>query len=372
MDLQKKDRTKDQSIETSEDSSRSYIRSLELLLNISNSFAQSLDINELFEKIADGIFMLMKRIDRCAILLLGKETKKLREMISRVRPEREDDISAAIHYSRTVVRKAIREGKPVAISNTSYLDKIEFSDSIERMNIRSVMCVPLVYKGEVKGVVYVDIIGFPGGFSKDDVKILTALGNTAAIAFENAYLYEEVRKELKERRHAERGLQQACKDLEREIEKQTSQLSKTIEFLKQEISDHMKAEEAFRESEEKYRSLFQESRDAIFITTHDGSLIEVNNSYLDLLGYIRKEIRNLKVQDTYADVHNRSAFKDEIEQKGSVRNYKVRLRRKDGREIDCLITATVRKTDEGRILGYQGIIREITEYDQAWVSPSNL
>jgi PAS domain S-box-containing protein len=126
------------------------------------------------------------------------------------------------------------------------------------------------------------------------------------------------------------------KELEKEIEKRTGELSKTIEFLKQEISDHMQAEEALRESEEKYRSLFQESRDAVYITTHDGAFVEVNQSYLDLFGYARTDIANLKVQNTYIDIDDRSRFQDEIEKNGSLRNFRVRLRRKDGTEMNCL------------------------------------
>jgi len=346
--------------ETLEDGSRNYIRSLELVLNVSNILAQSLDTNELFDKVVDQIFNLLKRIDRGAILLLDKDTGKLREVVSKIRPGHEKDLSSTIHYSRTIVRRTMDRGEPILMSDTSYANKKELSESIEKMNVRSIMCVPLTYKGETRGVVYVDTIGLPEGFRKDDLKVLTALSNTAAIAIENAHLYGELRQELTERRRAERKLQKASKELEKEIEKRTQELSKTVEFLKQEISDHMQAEEALRESEEKYRSLFQESRDALFITTRDGAFVEVNKSYLDLFGYTRKEIANLKVQETYTDLDDRSRFQAEIEKKGSVRDFNIWFRKKDGTEMDCLVTATVRKAEDGRILGYHGIIREIT------------
>ena len=346
--------------ESLEDSSRNYIRSLELLLNVSNILAQSLDTNELFDKVVDQIFNLLKRIDRSAILLRDKDTGRLREVVSKVRAGHEKDLSSTIHYSRTIVRRTINRGKPIMMSDTSYANKTELSDSIEKLNVRSIMCVPLTYKGETRGVVYVDTIGLPEGFRKDDLKVLTALSNTAAIAIENARLYEELRQELTERRRAERELREARKELEKEIEQRTDELSKTIEFLKQEISDHMQAEEALRESEEKYRSLFHESRDAVYITTRDGAFVEVNHSFRDLFGYTKKEMTDLKVQDTYVDLDDRSRFQGEIEKKGSVRDFNVRLCKKDGTEMDCLITAAVRKTEDGRILGYHGIIREIT------------
>jgi PAS domain S-box-containing protein len=363
--FQKQETAKLPLAEPLEDTSRNYIRSLELLLNVSNILAQSLDLKELFDATVDQIFNLLKRIDRGAILLLDKDSGKLREVVSKVRPGQERDSSSRIHYSRTIVSRTVQRGKPVMMSDTSYANKSELSDSIEQMNVRSIMCVPLIYKGQTKGVVYVDTIGLPKGFRKNDLKVLTALSNTAAIAIENAHLYEELRQELTQRRRAERELKDTRKELENEIKQQTEDLSKTIGFLKQEISDHMEAEEALRESEEKYRSLFQESRDALFITTRDGTFVEVNPSYLELFGYTREEIAHLNVWDTYADVSDRSRFQGEIEKKDSVRDFAVRLQRKDGTEMDCLITATVRRAEEGRILGYHGMIREVTEHDRA-------
>jgi len=342
--------------EPSDNEYSTYLHSLELLLNVSNVLAQSLDIEEVFNEVVNQIFHLLTRIDRGAILLLDKETGKLTEVVSKAR--KEGEASSQSHYSRTIVMRSINRGKPIIMSDTSYANTSELSDSIEQMNVRSVMCVPLIYKGETKGVLYVDTIGLPEGFRKNDLKLLAALSNTAAIAIENAHLYEELKQELAERRRAEQELQETRRKLEKEIKKQNEDLSKTIEFLKQEVSDHMEAEEALRESEEKYRSLFQESRDAVYITNRDGSFVEVNQSYLDLFGYTRKEIANLNVRDTYVDTDDRIRFQEEIENKGAVRDFAVRLRKKDGTEVDCLVTASVRRTEQGRILGYHGVIRE--------------
>jgi PAS domain S-box-containing protein len=347
-----------------EDSSRNYIRSLELLLKVSNVLVQSLNLDELFDQVMEQIFNLLKRIDRGAILLLDKETGRLKEVASKIRGGDKKDFSSEISYSRTIVKRTINEGKPIKMSDTSFAQRTELSDSIQRMNVRSIMCVPLTYKEDIQGVIYVDTIGLPEGFRRDDLKVLTALSNTAAIAIENARLYNALRKELSERRKAERALQTARKELEKEVEKRTGELSKTVEFLKQEIADHMQAEEALQEREEKYRSLFQESHDALYISARDGKFVEVNKSYLDLFGYTKKEITNLKAQDTYVNLDDRSRFQEEIEKKGSVRDFEVKFRKKDGTEMDCLVTATVWKAENGRILGYHGIIRETIERDK--------
>jgi len=351
--------------ESREYSPRNYIRSLELLLKASNILAQSLDIDKLLGEVIDQIFTLLKRIDRVAILLLNRETGRLLEVVSKTRMDYKEGIFSKIHYSTTIVKRTIKDGKPVMMSDTSRVDKIDLSDSIERMNVRSVMCVPLTYKGDIRGVIYVDSLGLPEGFRKDDLQVLTGLSNTAAIAIENARLYEALNQELAERKRTEAALQKARDQLEEQVEKRTAELSKTIEFLKEEVTEHMRAEEALRESEEKYRALFQESREAIYITTREGKFVDINQSFLDLFGYTREEMAGLKSQETYANPDDRSRFQQEIEQKGSVRDFELNLRKKDGKEMDCLLTATVRRAADGRILGYHGIIRNITEHKQA-------
>ena len=348
-----------------ENSTRNYIRSLELLLKVSNILAQSLNIDELLSEVIDQIFSLLKRIDRGAILLFDNETGKLQEVASKTRMDDNEGLFSKIHYSKTIVKRTIKDGKPVMMSDTSRVDKIDLSDSMEEMNVASVMCVPLNYKGDIRGVIYVDSLGLPEGFRKDDLQVLTGLGTTAAIAIENARLYEALKQELAERKRAEAALQKARNELEEQVEKRTAELSKTIEFLKEEVTEHMQAEEALRESEEKYRTLFQESRDAIYITTREGKFVDINQSFLDLFGYTREEMADLKAQETYAIANDRSRFQQEIEQKGSVRDFELNLRKRDGTEMNCLLTATARRAADGRILGYQGIIRDITGHQQA-------
>jgi PAS domain S-box-containing protein len=132
------------------------------------------------------------------------------------------------------------------------------------------------------------------------------------------------------------------------------------------VTDRKRAEEAIRETEKRYRRLFEESRDAIYLTGRDGKFLDANRALLELFGYTREEVINrLNALDLYVDPNDRDRFQDEIERKGSVRNYKVRFRKKSGKEMVCLLTATVRKSKSGTILGYQGIIRDITEYRRA-------
>jgi hypothetical protein len=61
---------------------------------------------------------------------------------------------------------------------------------------------------------------------------------------------------------------------------------------------------------------------------------------------------DLKAREAYVNPDDRSRFQKEIEQKGSLRDFEVKLRRKDATEMDCLISATVRRADDGSNLGY--------------------
>ncbi len=134
--------------------------------------------------------------------------------------------------------------------------------------------------------------------------------------------------------------------------------------LRDELAERERADEALRKSEEKYRTLFEESRDAIYITTREGKVIDINPSGLILFGYTREEMVGLDVRELYANPVDRQRFQREIEEKGFVREYELKLKKKDGTEMGCLLTSTVRQADDGTTLGYQGIIRDITERKQ--------
>jgi len=153
---------------------------------------------------------------------------------------------------------------------------------------------------------------------------------------------------------------QADKTKEQLID-ELAEMRQRVAELEAAETERKQAEDTLRESEEKYRTLSEQSKDAIFITTRKGELSYINQSFLDLFGYTRKEIINLKAQETYVNPNDRSMFRQEIEQNRSVRDFEVKLRKKDGTEMHCLITATVRRANDGSIVGYQGIIRDITE-----------
>jgi diguanylate cyclase (GGDEF)-like protein/PAS domain S-box-containing protein len=111
----------------------------------------------------------------------------------------------------------------------------------------------------------------------------------------------------------------------------------------------------------RYRDLFERSRDAIYMTQRDGRLIDVNIAMLDLFGYTREELLQLNASDLYHDQAERDRFLKQIDRVGSVREHELQMRRKDGTIVVCLKTATVQRTSDGVVVGYQSILHDITE-----------
>ena len=131
------------------------------------------------------------------------------------------------------------------------------------------------------------------------------------------------------------------------------------------ISERKRTEAALKESEAKYRNLFETSQDAIFITTPEGAFLDLNEAGERLLGLPRHEILRRNVLDFYASPDTRARFKREMSQRGFVREFEVRIRRPDGTLRDCLSTASVRRSQDGKILAYQSILRDVTERKEA-------
>jgi signal transduction histidine kinase len=186
--------------------SRDYAPTVGLLLRISNIFAKSRDIPDLLHELIDQIMDLLIRINRGAILLLDEDTGQLAEVVSKTRIGPKAGPLPKINYSRTIVDRVMEEGEPIMMSNTSLAHEADLAESMQAMNVMSVMCVPLKVEGETRGIIYVDSIRSPYGFRKEDLQLLGGLADTAAVAIQNAQLYGALKRELDERRRTEEAL----------------------------------------------------------------------------------------------------------------------------------------------------------------------
>jgi diguanylate cyclase (GGDEF)-like protein/PAS domain S-box-containing protein len=124
------------------------------------------------------------------------------------------------------------------------------------------------------------------------------------------------------------------------------------------------AEDALRQSEARYRSVFHESKDPIFFATSDGTLIECNRAALDLLGHTREELFRQRFEDLIADSEARDALRKELQEKNHVEDFEAQLRTKTGDRLDAVIGLAARTGASGEAAGYRITVRDNTERKQ--------
>jgi PAS domain S-box-containing protein len=122
-------------------------------------------------------------------------------------------------------------------------------------------------------------------------------------------------------------------------------------------------EAALRESEKKYRTLFEESKDAILILTPDGRFTDINPAGVSLLGYSSREevLRVVHEPDLYVDPDHVRERRRLIEALGYVRDLEIELRQRDGTVLTVLETGTPELDGLGETRTYRGIWRDVTE-----------
>jgi PAS domain S-box-containing protein len=113
--------------------------------------------------------------------------------------------------------------------------------------------------------------------------------------------------------------------------------------------------------EEKYWRIFESARDAIYISTKDGKLLHINHAGVKLFGYKdRDELLSIdSVRELYVNPKDRERFQEIVEKEGFVRDFKIKLKGKDGKEFLALLTSNARRDEEGEIIGYEGIIKKV-------------
>jgi len=177
---------------------------LALLYHLSQTFNSSLDLDEVLNRVMDEV-IAATQAERGFVTLRGDDGDLDFRVARGLDQTTIDDPQFQI--SRSVVEEVAQKGEPVLTSNAQQDERFSARHSVMILGLRSIICAPLKVKDAVTGVIYVDNRLQAGIFTQEDLELLSTLASSAAIAIENARLYQVA----VEKGRMERELQMAFK-----------------------------------------------------------------------------------------------------------------------------------------------------------------
>jgi len=173
----------------------------EILVQVAKTLISLEDLETVLDKVMDIIFEYLP-VDRGFLLLEEQGVLQLR--FTRFKSGHRMTTDGSLPYSRTIVDMVVNQKVAVLTSDAQEDERFEAGQSIRIQQIRSAMCAPLWNRDSVIGVIHVDSPLHVGSFTEQDLDLLTALANFAAVAIERARLHEKVAEEKRIRGRLER------------------------------------------------------------------------------------------------------------------------------------------------------------------------
>src|SRR5579859_1501741 len=169
------------------------LRELARTTEIINS---TLDLDPVLDDVIDTVIALTGA-ERGYIVLKNADTGELQFRVARDR-QKQDIPEGEFIVSDTILNRVADQGELMVTVNALEDERVKGAESVANLQLRSILCVPLKRKGEVTGVIYADNRMKPGIFSEREQKLVNAFAHQAAVAIENARLFERVRISLAE------------------------------------------------------------------------------------------------------------------------------------------------------------------------------
>ncbi len=163
----------------------------EILVQVAKALIDAREVNEMLSKVMDLVFEFLA-VDRAVVVLLDDSNRPVPTM---ARQRGKDGVEVTELFSHTIVESVVRERVAVLTSDALTDDRFEAGQSIRIQQIRSAMCVPLWNRDRIIGAIHVDTPLRVGTFTADDLDLLTALGNFAAVAIDRARLQKRIERE---------------------------------------------------------------------------------------------------------------------------------------------------------------------------------
>jgi len=163
---------------------------LQTIYAVSEAISHILDIADLLPEILNKIFDVFPEVERAFIMLKDERSE---DLIPKAVKRRDESDSDEITVSRTILNQVL-SNKHAVLSRDAMADARFLSGhSVANFGIRSMMCAPMVWRGESLGIIYLDSQTL-GTFSKADLELLNGIAGQAAMALGNAQLHREVLK----------------------------------------------------------------------------------------------------------------------------------------------------------------------------------
>ncbi|MCX5802236.1 MAG: PAS domain S-box protein, partial [Proteobacteria bacterium] len=197
--------------------------------------------------------------------------------------------------------------------------------------------------------------------------------------FQKAYPDPEYRKKvietwkkniLPEGKSVDEEFKVTCKDGQsKDIEFRTTFLKDSAITVLNDITERRQSEQKLKESEERYRNIFENAVEGIFQTTPEGRFLSVNPALARMMGFSSPEEMVATFTDIakqhYVNPQDRVKYKKLLEEYGTAQAFETQLYCKDGRKIWVSINARAVRGKNGNILYYEGTIEDITERKMA-------
>lgn len=160
---------------------------LSLLYRIARTLTSSLDLDEVLNTVLDEV-IAATRAERAFLVLVDSNGSQTFRSARGLEQSPIDDPQSQV--SLGVLDRVLREGRPLLTSNAQSDDWLSERKSVMILGLRSVLCVPLQNKDVISGIIYVDNRVQSGIFTSDDLDLLNSIAASAAVAIENARLYQ--------------------------------------------------------------------------------------------------------------------------------------------------------------------------------------
>jgi PAS domain S-box-containing protein len=319
------------------------VTELATLTDVGKALSSTLHVDEVLQLIYDQTRRVMYAEDM--LIALCDEARHELECVFSTNP---DDISVGARFSDDeglVGPHIVKRRKSLLLSHDVMERAAKLGLKPVGRPAASWLGVPMCRGERVLGAIVVQHYVKPNVYDVSHRALLESIASQAAIAIENARLFEQAQREIAERERAEAELRQSQEHLEERVEQRTAEL---------------------RASEERYRTLFDGVPVGLYRSKPSGEMVDANLALVEMLGYPSRE-NYLEIDSTsvYVDPQDRVRWKALMEREGVVRDFEAQLRRHDGTVIWANDTARAVKDVQGQVLYYEGSLEDITERKRA-------